>query len=891
MRNFGTAFRNYFNGTAENSIEYSVSVDSLTFTNADIVSMKITGGLYTGYTQSYGGTFSRRLRLQVRTANPSSIPLRATVIPSLRTATPADGAWNSLGTFFIDHREYDVGSGVLTIDAYDAMIKAEAVFTFPAASSYSDSAIATLVASAIGVTLDSRNTWGGYILEPLDGYTCREILKYLAVIEGGNFVITAENKLRLIRAGGSVIKYELMGFTTTRGRYIATTTGKTSTSNNYKYARTGLWNALADSPPVRVGVNLDYGNFRYRCSYYDATGDVSTGAGFLESISDTSYKSGVTWFPSGAKKYGLTFHKTDDSNITTTDATTLQNNTYVYIYRSGETADNVAITDASIFDMKDGQNNTAISGKLALDDTKGTTYEATIGSGDGILSMSSPWATQEYADIIAGQLADATYIPYSMDALVSPEMEVGDTLTYNGTTYVISDFSQNFTQLFRADVGVPGSSELDHEWTFETSSARSYKRTITNLYAADASLEVREGIIEGKVQGLEGNYASLIIEVGSISLEVSSVSSSLDAVSSTVANLTVDVSGITQSVTQLTSTVSGIESSVSTLSVQVGTISAEVTSMSSNKLDKTGGNSNTFGWALTSTAFLLYSNSSTVFKCNSSGIEVNGTITAWDGKIADWDIETNYLGTAGAAADTFFLSQTGKSAWVSQASANKTCIMYSAGNFAVTNTGVLYANNAVISGDITATSGTFTGTVYASSGTFTGAVTATSGSFGSASTTNKITIGSETQVTGKTSAVIYTDYGQSSAEYRTFGGAGIREGTDQYGPSSLYGSVMYLGSKGLSFKQLTNSADTSYSYQDICSALAPGALMIQKNMGTSNSPIWYAIRINHERVEFFYSTGATAPRNMTQTELSNAYKGAIGFNGVDGKMHLYGTWA
>ena len=92
MRNFGTAFRNYFNGTAENSIEYSVSVDSLTFTNADIVSMKITGGLYTGYTQSYGGTFSRRLRLQVRTANPSSIPLRATVIPSLRTATPADGA-------------------------------------------------------------------------------------------------------------------------------------------------------------------------------------------------------------------------------------------------------------------------------------------------------------------------------------------------------------------------------------------------------------------------------------------------------------------------------------------------------------------------------------------------------------------------------------------------------------------------------------------------------------------------------------------------------------------------------------------------------------------------------------------------------------------------------
>lgn len=889
MRNFGTAFRNYFNGTAENSIEYSVSVDSLTFTNADIVSMKITGGLYTGYTQSYGGTFSRRLRLQVRTANPSSIPLRATVIPSLRTATPTDGAWNSLGTFFIDHREYDVGSGVLTIDAYDAMIKAEALYTF-GTQTVTEASLVSALASAIGVTADSRNALSNYTLDALDdGYTCREILKYLAVIEGGNWIITADNKLRLIRDGMGLVR-ETWSPTITRGAYIGTTSGKTASGAGY--CRTGVWNAWnLNSTPVRAGMRLTNSNYQCRITYYDGSGNVSTGAGFMQSISETAndYASGDKWFNTQGVQFAVSFRKTNGTNMTATDATTIGQSLQVYVFRSGATPDNVNLTNSFVFDMKDGQNNVAIGGKIALSDTKGTTYEA--GSGDGVIELSSPWASQLIADNLAEQLGSATYVPYSMDALISPEMEVGDTLTYNGTTYVISDFSQNFTQLFRADVGVPGSSELDHEWTFETSSARSYKRTITNLYAADASLEVREGVIEGKVQGLEGNYASLIIEVGSISLEVSSVSSSLDAVSSTVANLTVDVSGITQSVTQLTSTVSGIESSVSTLSVQVGTISAEVSSMSSNKLDKTGGNSNTFGWALTSTAFLLYSNSSTVFKCNSSGIEVNGTITAWDGKIADWDIEQNYIGTAGAAADTFFLSQTGKSAWVSQASANKNCIIYSAGNFAVTNGGILYANNAVISGDITATSGTFTGTVYASSGTFTGAVTATSGSFGSASTTNKITIGSETQVSGKTSAVIYTDYGQSSAEYKTFGGAGIREGTDQYGPSSLYGSVMYLGSKGLSFKQLTNSSDVSYSYQDICSALAPGALMIQKNTGTSNSPIWYAIRINHERVEFFYSTGATAPRKMTQAELSNAFKGAIGFSGVDGKMHLYGTWA
>ena len=67
--------------------------------------------------------------------------------------------------------------------------------------------------------------------------------------------------------------------------------------------------------------------------------------------------------------------------------------------------------------------------------------------------------------------------------------------------------------------------------------------------------------------------------------------------------------------------------------------------------------------------------------------------------------------------------------------------------------------------------------------------------------------------------------------------------------------------------------------------------MIQKNMGSSASPVWYAIRINHERIEFFYSTGSVAPRNMTQAQLSAAYKGSIGYNSISNKMELLGTWA
>ena len=118
--------------------------------------------------------------------------------------------WLPKGTFFIDTRDESYG-GVLTIDAFDPMLKAEQSFTQPGNQGTwprSDITVVNQIASRIGVTVDARTTaiitHGYQIQYPGYGegaYTCREVLGYIGTMYGGNWVITDENKLRLIVLG------------------------------------------------------------------------------------------------------------------------------------------------------------------------------------------------------------------------------------------------------------------------------------------------------------------------------------------------------------------------------------------------------------------------------------------------------------------------------------------------------------------------------------------------------------------------------------------------------------------------------------------------------------------------------------------------------------------
>ena len=130
------------------------------------------------------------------------IPRMARIEPLVRLV-PESGEkseWIHKGIFYVDTRDENKPSGIVTLDGYDAMLKAEADFPvdreteFPA----SDKDVVDLIAETIGVDVDSRvyNVVGGthQISTPI-GYSCREVLSYIGMINCCNFCISDEGKL------------------------------------------------------------------------------------------------------------------------------------------------------------------------------------------------------------------------------------------------------------------------------------------------------------------------------------------------------------------------------------------------------------------------------------------------------------------------------------------------------------------------------------------------------------------------------------------------------------------------------------------------------------------------------------------------------------------------
>lgn len=118
--------------------------------------------------------------------------------------------WLSFGTFFINQRDtsYD---GLVTINCYDALLKASRGYITTVGDSDPDSwprpmaDVVNVIAQQIGVELDERtqiNTGSDYVVSHPGTLTMAGILGYIGACHGGNWIITPENKLRLVPLAG-----------------------------------------------------------------------------------------------------------------------------------------------------------------------------------------------------------------------------------------------------------------------------------------------------------------------------------------------------------------------------------------------------------------------------------------------------------------------------------------------------------------------------------------------------------------------------------------------------------------------------------------------------------------------------------------------------------------
>lgn len=163
-----------------------------------------------------GNCIAKELNLVVR--NPGTIPRMALISMRYRLNNgTTHSEWIPKGKFYVDTREE--GNGVLTLTAYDPMLFSDKPYTnigrqglwpretYKTGSNESERGVVNVIAGRIGVEIDPRTAEllsANPISVPYPGegvYTMREMLGYIGAMYGGNWIITDENKLRLIVLG------------------------------------------------------------------------------------------------------------------------------------------------------------------------------------------------------------------------------------------------------------------------------------------------------------------------------------------------------------------------------------------------------------------------------------------------------------------------------------------------------------------------------------------------------------------------------------------------------------------------------------------------------------------------------------------------------------------
>lgn len=153
---------------------------------------------------SIGNCIAASLKVSVLTDD--EISAAAPVVIKARVMEDATvSEWLDFGTFYIDKREKN--NGLVTLQCFDTMLKASQKYVDPSNPDdrigwpKSMQTCVTEIAHRIGVELDPRtviNTAEAYQVAYPTNYTMQQVLEFIGAAHGGNWIITPENKLRLV---------------------------------------------------------------------------------------------------------------------------------------------------------------------------------------------------------------------------------------------------------------------------------------------------------------------------------------------------------------------------------------------------------------------------------------------------------------------------------------------------------------------------------------------------------------------------------------------------------------------------------------------------------------------------------------------------------------------
>lgn len=140
----------------------------------------------------------------------ATIPKMARLVPFVRVTDGTQySEWLQKGVYYVDTRETSHNSNgldIVTIHGYDAMLMFEMNYPSDSNNNYPmlDTTMVQFIADSIEISVDQRTfeRMNKSYQFPLPvGYSSREVLGMIAAAYGGNFVISDEGQLLLIRLG------------------------------------------------------------------------------------------------------------------------------------------------------------------------------------------------------------------------------------------------------------------------------------------------------------------------------------------------------------------------------------------------------------------------------------------------------------------------------------------------------------------------------------------------------------------------------------------------------------------------------------------------------------------------------------------------------------------
>lgn len=173
--------------------------------NDMLMEMSTSMRLFSEETPTVGGCISGEIT--IRMLKPAKdIPRQGKLVPQIRiTDGTRYSEWLSKGEFFVDTREKTgeiSGTEIIRLTGYDAMMKAEQdcpsdSMNWPA----TDIQAVNRIAQFLGIPVDPRTfdiIKNEYLVQYPGGYSCREVLGYIAAMYGGNFIISDVGQMRLV---------------------------------------------------------------------------------------------------------------------------------------------------------------------------------------------------------------------------------------------------------------------------------------------------------------------------------------------------------------------------------------------------------------------------------------------------------------------------------------------------------------------------------------------------------------------------------------------------------------------------------------------------------------------------------------------------------------------